>query len=653
MDGLEPKIAVIIVNYNVTFFLEQCLNSVAIAMKLMPAEVWVVDNNSVDGSVEMVQTKFPWVKLIANKDNKGFSKANNQAMSLSHCPYQLLLNPDTVIEETTLKKVVDYMDANPEVGGLGVRMLDGKGAFLPESKRGLPTPEVAFYKIIGLARLFPKSHRFGKYHLGYLSEFETNEVEILSGAFMLMRKEALDKVGLLDEDFFMYGEDVDLSYRIIKGGYKNVYFPETRIIHYKGESTKKSSVNYVFVFYRAMQIFATKHFSQKNAQLLSLLINCAIYFRAALAIGSRFIKRLVLPAIDLVYIITGLFAMTHYWHSAQIEFPRELLLLLIPAYAITWFLSVGIMGGYDKPIQIKKFFRAIVLGTGFILVCYALFPKDWQFSRLFILIGASWTFVYYLLSRLFLHFSVGKRFTINGKHSGHFAIVGSISEFERVALLLRQTQLKIETVLHVSVEDKKEVSAIGTVSQLDQIVTIHRIDEVIFCAKDTTAKDIIHWMTRIQHPNIDFKIAQPDTSFLIGSNSIETAGDLYILNINAIDQQSKKRQKRALDILISCFIVFISPVLCWFYKDKKQFFGNLFSIMGGQISFVSYSASTNVIHNDLPKLKRGVFTPSDRFSQVDDSLKVKLDLLYAREYGIMQDFHIILRSWKKLDRSLI
>jgi GT2 family glycosyltransferase len=259
---LNPKIAVIIVNYNVAFFLEQCLNSVAKAIILEPAEVWIVDNNSVDGSVDMVRQKFPWVKVIANKDNKGFSKANNQAMEQSNCKYQLLLNPDTVIEEDTLKKVVDYMDSHPDVGGLGVRMVDGKGVFLPESKRGLPTPAVAFYKIFGISRIFPKSKRFGRYHLGYLSEFETNEIEILSGAFMLMRKEALDKVGLLDEDFFMYGEDIDLSYRIIKGGYKNVYFPETRIIHYKGESTKKSSVNYVFVFYRAMVIFAEKHFSK-------------------------------------------------------------------------------------------------------------------------------------------------------------------------------------------------------------------------------------------------------------------------------------------------------------------------------------------------------------------------------------------------------
>ncbi|GIV44270.1 MAG: hypothetical protein KatS3mg035_1393 [Bacteroidia bacterium] len=229
------KLSVIIVNYNVRHFLEQCLHSVMKAAKGLSVEVFVVDNNSVDNSLEMVREKFPEVKIIANKENVGFSRANNHALRIAKGEYQLLLNPDTVVEEDTFKKVIDFMDNHPDAGGLGVYMIDGKGNFLPESKRGLPTPLVAFYKIFGLSALFPKSKIFGKYHLGYLDKEKIHEVEILSGAFMLMRKAALDKVGLLDEDFFMYGEDIDLSYRIIKGGYKNYYFPETRIIHYKGE----------------------------------------------------------------------------------------------------------------------------------------------------------------------------------------------------------------------------------------------------------------------------------------------------------------------------------------------------------------------------------------------------------------------------------
>lgn len=652
MSGQAPKIAVIIVNYNVTFFLEQCLNSVARAMEKEPAEVWVVDNNSVDGSVEMVAEKFPWVKLIANKDNKGFSKANNQAMLLSQCKYQLLLNPDTVVEEDTLKKVVDYMEAHPEVGGLGVRMVDGKGKFLPESKRGLPTPAVAFYKIFGISRIFPKSKRFGRYHLGYLSEFETNEIEILSGAFMLMRKEALDKVGLLDEDFFMYGEDIDLSYRIIKGGYKNVYFPETRIIHYKGESTKKSSVNYVFVFYRAMVIFARKHFSQKNARLFSFLINSAIYFRASLAIASRFIKRITLPVFDALYMLMGLFALTNYWHQAQIDFPETVTSVLIYAYTAVWMFTNLMVGSYDTPIRLKKFLFGTLAGTGIILMFYALFPKEWQFSRLYILTGAAWVVVYYWISRLFLHLAIGQRFIINGKKNGNFAIVGTTEEFDRVALILRQTQPKVEQVVHVSPGTEKELHASGTMDQLDQITTIHKIDEIIFCAKDTTANQIIHWMTAIQSPNIDFKIAQPDSLFLIGSNSIETAGDLYIMDINAISHPVKKRQKRLIDLLTGVLMILLSPLSIWFFTSKGSYFYNAFRLLTGQLTVVGYGSRSTGKNTELPTIRRGILTSNDRLDVSDANLSVKLDLLYAREYDILLDIRIILRSWKKLGRKI-
>ncbi|MDP6909766.1 MAG: glycosyltransferase family 2 protein, partial [Flavobacteriales bacterium] len=212
------KLSIVIVNYNVQHFLEQCLQSVMVAIQNLEVEVFVVDNNSVDGSVAMVQAKFPDVKLIVNKENVGFSRANNQAMEIAKGEFVLLLNPDTVVETDTFVNIVSFMDEHPDAGGLGIKMVDGKGNFLPESKRGLPTPEVAFYKIFGLSWLFPKSKRFGKYHLTFLDKEKTHQIEVLSGAFMLMRKETLDKVGLLDEGFFMYGEDIDLSYRILQSG---------------------------------------------------------------------------------------------------------------------------------------------------------------------------------------------------------------------------------------------------------------------------------------------------------------------------------------------------------------------------------------------------------------------------------------------------
>ena len=258
------KLSIIIVNYNVKHFLEQCLKSVEKALISLDSEVIVVDNNSVDGSVKMIKDKFPTVKLIANNQNTGFSVANNQAIAVANGSYILLLNPDTVVQEDTFTKCISFMDKHQDAGALGIKMFDGKGNFLPESKRGLPTPSVAFFKIFGLSTIFPKSRLFGKYHLGYLSENQNHKVDILSGAFMMIRKKVIDEIGALDETFFMYGEDIDISYRITKAGYNNYYFSESNIIHYKGESTKKSSINYVFVFYKAMIIFAKKHFSKKH-----------------------------------------------------------------------------------------------------------------------------------------------------------------------------------------------------------------------------------------------------------------------------------------------------------------------------------------------------------------------------------------------------
>lgn len=645
----QPKIAVIIVNYNVVFFLEQCLNSVAKAMEMEAAEVWVVDNQSVDGSVAMVREKFPWVKLIANEDNVGFSKANNQAMLQSECKYQLLLNPDTVIEEDTLFKVVHYMDEHPEVGGLGVRMVDGKGVFLPESKRGLPTPMVSFYKISGLSRLFPKSKRFARYHMGNLSEFETNEIEILSGAFMLMRKEALDKVGLLDEAFFMYGEDIDLSYRIILGGYKNVYFPETRIIHYKGESTKKSSVNYVFVFYRAMVIFAKKHFSQNNAQLFSFFINSAIYLRAGLAILNRFIRKISLPIVDYTYIFFGLTALTHYWKKSNIIFPEDTTPYLIAGYSFIWFLTSLFQGIYDFPSKLKRAFTGVGIGTAFILMIYALLPKELQFSRLFIFIGAAWVIIYFVLSRLFLHLTIGKRFVINGRKNSNFAIIGSKEEFTRVSELIKLTQPKIDQIKHVWSTNAPEGNDLR-IEQLQQIVQIHQIDEVIFCAKDNSASDIIHWIIAIDKQHVDFKIAQPDSSFLIGSNSIETAGDLYILNINALSEPIKQRHKRLIDTFTGSILILTYPIICWFFNQKKQLFVNAVNLVLSRITCVSYGKSA-VKEIDLPKLKKGILVPYNQELVTEESLIMKMNLLYAREYHILLDAQWILRKWKKLDSN--
>ena len=284
------KLSVIIVNYKVKHYLEQCLHSVAEASRGIAVEVIVVDNASGDGSVEYLRERFPDVTIIASEENLGFARANNLAIRNSHGQYVLLLNPDTIVAEDTFRDFIGFMDSTPDAGGCGAYMLHTDGSFAPESRRGLPTPFVAFCKMSGLASLLPKSRTFGRYYMRYLNENEVNRIEIMSGAFMFLRRDALDKAGLLDEDFFMYGEDIDLSYRILKAGYNNYFLP-SRILHYKGESTVKSSYRYVHTFYRAMELFFNKHYAHYSI-LLSLPIKLAIWGRAMLAYaGNQFKHR--------------------------------------------------------------------------------------------------------------------------------------------------------------------------------------------------------------------------------------------------------------------------------------------------------------------------------------------------------------------------
>lgn len=284
------KLTVVIVSYNVRDYIAQCLLSLTRALQGLEAEVYVVDNHSHDDTVAYLREQFPEVTVIASNHNLGFARANNIAIRQTQGNYVLLLNPDTIVAETTISEAVAFMDDHPEAGGLGVRMLRDDGFDAKESRRGLPTPSVAFYKMSGLCSRFPKSRRFGHYYMGYLPWDEPAQIEVISGAFCLLRREALDKIGLLDEDFFMYGEDIDLSYRLLKGGWENWYLPYP-IVHYKGKSTQKSDYRYVHIFYKAMLIFFRKHYSHLSI-FYAVPVKMAIYFRAAIALTDIIRKKL-------------------------------------------------------------------------------------------------------------------------------------------------------------------------------------------------------------------------------------------------------------------------------------------------------------------------------------------------------------------------
>lgn len=653
------KFSIIIVNYNVAYFLEHCLYSVRNACKNIEAEVFVVDNNSVDNSLTVIREKFPEVILIANKENFGFAKANNQAIQKATGEYILLLNPDTVVEEDTFEKCIEFMDSHPDAGGLGVKMIDGRGKFLPESKRGFPSVWASFCKMSGLTNLFSHSKKYAQYYMGHLSENETNQVDILAGAYMMLRRECLDKVGLLDEDYFMYGEDIDLSYRITKGGYKNYYFPKARIIHYKGESTKKASLNYVYTFYNAMAIFAQKHLSTKQTKLFSIIIKIAIWFRAAISFCTRIFKNILLPVLDFLLVYLSYYLLVEWWsnniwHNPD-YYPIQYIQFVVPVYIFVWLFSIYLSGGYSKPFRIPKIISGVFFGMITILVFYSLLPDYLRYSRALVLLGAVLSLFVIILIRFVYRYLTTGSWNLKVSLTKRYVIIGDDKEAVRVAQLLRTTDAQTEFIGLVE-EGKRETTNpnfIGISSQIKEIIKIYKINEVIFCAKTLSQQKIISMMAELQSTNIHFIIAPPETDFIIGSNTINTPTDLYVVSINSISNEDSKRKKRLLDISLSIFVLTFSPIIVFLLKEPCGLWRNIFLIIFAKRTWVGYSNQNHKDNNILPAIKKGIICTKDSLNneKLDQSTLNRLDLLYARNYSWQSDINIFFKAFRNIGRK--
>jgi GT2 family glycosyltransferase len=616
------------------------LKSVYQAIQNIEAEIFVVDNNSVDGSQEMVRTSFPEVNLIANSKNTGFSTANNQAIKKSTGEYILLLNPDTIVPENCFHNILKFADQTPDLGGCGVPMYDGQGNYLPESKRGLPTPEVAFYKMIGLNKLFPKSKKFGKYHLGYLSEDQNHEVEILAGAFMLIRKKVLDEIGLLDETFFMYGEDIDLSYRITKAGWENYYFAGSRIIHYKGESTKKLSTNYVKIFYKAMVIFAEKHYAGGNQKLFKLFINLAIYGRASISLISNLVQRFWLATLESILIFFSLFLLKEYWeeHIKGItSYPEEMLTIHLPYYTLVWVLSIAFNGSYQTPFNFSKLARSILMGTLVILMIYGLLPNHLHFSRGIILFGAlvvsavlfSWRTLYHLIKYKTLDFSQ--------KSNIKSVLIGSEKKWIELSKILNSYQKDYQQVGFIS--DKKSESPhwLGTKNQLYEIINIYGINELIFSNETVSTKYTIQIMNELG-PSINYFTIPSSSNFVIGSQSKNSNG-LYFgqqIELN-LSKNECRTQKRIFDISTALLIILTFP-LWGFFKKTRIRLSHSMDVFLGKKTWVGYASNSG----DLPSIRPGVFATDYQLEDKKSGFQKNLDLLYAKNYSVYNDLRIFL-----------
>ncbi|NLI24882.1 MAG: glycosyltransferase [Bacteroidales bacterium] len=651
-------ISVIIVNYNVRHFLEQCLNSVLKASHSLSTEIIVVDNASVDGSCHMVREKFPMVRLIENQQNVGFSRANNQGIRIASGKYILLLNPDTVIEEDTLEKCFRFMESHPDAGAMGVKMIDGKGNFLPESKRGFPTPMVSFWKITGLTSLFPRSRIFGRYYLGHLPSDQIHSIDILPGAFMFIRKEALEKTGLLDEEFFMYGEDIDLSWRIKQAGYENYYFPETTIIHYKGESTKKGSLNYVYTFYNAMMIFARKHFSSGSFRFFSLLIHMAIWIRAGFSALQRILFRISLPVADAAVIYLGYMLIRPFWEEFKFGqknyYPPEYMQFVVPAYVFVWLVTVFYSGGYEPPVRLWRIIRGILAGSLFILVVYALLPASLRFSRALILLGTLWTLIALPLERIIMRLAGWKENALSFPKKKRIVVAGSYDEVQRVTSLLNETGLPFELAGYVSEKrtDNAKTDYLGTPEQLPEIIRVHAVDEIIFCARDIPSGKVIENMLRLSETRTEFKIAPEEGVSVIGSSSIDSPGAIYTLRYNLIARPSVRRIKRLMDSGIAFLLLLVFPFIAWIIPRPFRLLRNIFRVLAGKNTWVGYFSGIPDSAYQLPPLRPGILSPADLYEsgKLSAELADTLNINYARDYRITRDLYIIAKAFRKLGR---
>lgn len=642
------KLSIIIVNYNVCYFLEQTLSAVYKSETAFDYEVWVVDNDSKDESLMMIEHKFPKVNLIANKANVGFAKANNQAIQQAQGEYVLLLNPDTIIQEDTLQRCVEFMDSHADAGGLGVKMYDGTGNFLPESKRGFPSPLAAFAKMSGLAKLFPKSKIFGGYHLTYLDKNKTHQVDVLSGAFMFIRKIVLDKIGLLDEEYFMYGEDIDLSYRIQLAGYSNYYFADTAILHFKGESTKKGSLNYVRVFYTAMLIFTKKHISGAGGKLLSVLLRIAIYFRAFIALKIRVMEKIGAPVFDAVFMVANLYVLQLVWENyirfaEHVSFPLTYFYINVPIYVGCWLFALWLNGVYDKQAKWLRLLSGLSVGTILISIVYAFFPDYLRTSRGVILVGFITNFLFLFLFRLI--YRIG-----SGSISGYFSdiknmlIVGNQQEANAVWSFIQTTGLDRRYIGYLS-DDTSNADTenyVGKTAQLEEVVHVLDVDEVIYCSNVLNGSYIIQTMSKMGN-RVEYKIASAQSTAIIGSNSKDTAGDLYTLDIGYnLNKPLYLRLKRLTDIAISILGLLLYPLIIFFVNRSSSFAGDCYRVLIHRNTWVGYDKQLIRISKlKFPPLIDAVYAVSDRVEESQIVIKEKLHVFYAKDYSPLKDIVLI------------
>lgn len=644
------QLSIIIVNYNVKHFLEQCLFSVQKAVSKISSEIIVVDNNSTDESISYLSPKFKQVRFIQNPENTGFAKACNQALVVATGKYILFLNPDTIVPEDCFEKCISFLEQNQNAGALGLRMVDGSGKFLPESKRAFPSPLTSLFKLFGLSKLFPRSRIFARYHLGHLPDTETNEADVLSGAFMLIKKEVLDKTGGFDENFFMYGEDVDLSFRIQEAGYKNYYFAGSSIIHFKGESTRKGTTNYVRMFYSAMSRFVRKHYGGANAGIFNLLIHIGIWIRAALTALGNFIRHIGLPLMDAGLILFSFWLIKNGWNEyvkTDTQYEPRLLWITFSGFTVFYLITAYYAGLYDRWYRWLELIRSTSVAAVFVLAAYALLPEQYRFSRGIILFGALLALVLISILRWIL---VQLRVIGSRKEKEeHFntVIAGTPEEYKETLAILKLAGLEQKISGRVSI-DPDENNSLGYYRNLKNISGIIPIREMIYCIGQLSYSELISCLHEAPS-GIAVKIHATGSSSIVGSQSKDISGEsVSHENGFQLADPYNKRLKRLTDILIAAVSILLFPFQLLIQKKPLTFIRNCFAVLFAVKTWVGYA----VPEKNLPKIRKGIVACNGISLSIEQKLSQEslqmMDYWYARDYDVVNDLKMIWKVYRHL-----
>ena len=657
------QLSVIIVNYNVRAFLENALISVQKAMNGIDGEIIVVDNASDDDSVEMVKQKFPGVRLIANTHNAGFAAANNQGMKESKGSNILLLNPDTLLQEDTLHTMLSFFEQHPDAGLAGCKILNGDGTLQLACRRSFPTPWVALTKIFGLSALFPKSKLFGKYNLEFLDPGSSYPVDAVSGSFMFLRREVYEKTGGLDEQFFMYGEDLDWCYRITQSGWKIWYVSSTQIIHYKGQSAKRSDIDEVKVFYHSMRLFVRKHF--RRGVLLEWMLMFGIALREWAAFLGKATRSYRAALFDFLFVAVTLLLGEFIWFGEIFHFPAYgyPVLMTIPGLMIVGFLASA--GLYTtRKLSLSRTFSSVIAGY-IVLAALTFFFKQYGFSRMMLLLSGVLSLAFLpgwrLIARTMFRSSNSERRSLFGRRT---IIVGVDSSGQEVLRKLRARIADGYSVVgfidstHKRIGEKiAGVEILGSIDNIGKVIQEYKVSDVIFSAESLSYADILSVIGRNNSRSVNYRFAPSSLEVIIGNTHIDELDDIPLIEIDyKIGKAAHRFAKRLFDIVLSSLlliVVYPFSLLKSSSRNRNNKVQMLPEILKGRMSFVgptehSLLTMKNGSMREYDYLGKpgmtGLVQINDHDTLTQEEIE-RYNVYYAKNQSLMLDLEILLKSF--------